>query len=121
MNAPGDGSHLARCREPDGPCRQHTAADGDPEGQGIASGGVVQCAGHPRPGRPARDSCQHQRAKDGPIVRALEDLGRDGPDDWAEPIAEAARLDGTISGTLMYRFKKASLAKYLTGTVTICN
>jgi hypothetical protein len=60
-------------------------------------------------------------AKNGPIVRALEDLGRDGPDDWAEPIAEAARLDGTISGTLMYRSQKASLAKYLTGTVTICD
>ena len=60
-------------------------------------------------------------AKNGPTVRALEDLGRDGPDDWAEPIAEAARLDGTISGTLMYRSQKASLVKYLTGTVTICD
>ena len=60
-------------------------------------------------------------AKKGPIVRALEDLGRDGPDDRGEPIAEAARLDGTISGTLTYRSQKASLAKYLTGTVTICD
>jgi hypothetical protein len=55
------------------------------------------------------------------VVRGLEELGRDGPDDWAEPIAEAARLDGTISGTLMYRSQKASLVKYLTGTVTICD
>jgi hypothetical protein len=54
-------------------------------------------------------------------VRALEDLGWDGPDDRGEPIAEAASLDGTISGTLMYRSQKASLAKYLTGTVTIWN
>jgi hypothetical protein len=60
-------------------------------------------------------------AKNGPIVRALEDLDRDGPDDRAEPIAEAARLDGTISGTLMYRSQKASLANYLIGTVTICD
>jgi hypothetical protein len=60
-------------------------------------------------------------AKKGPRVRALEDLGRDDPGDRGEPIAEAARLDGTISGTLMYRSQKASLAKYLTGTATICD
>jgi hypothetical protein len=121
MDAPGDGSHLARCREPGGPCRQRTAPDGDPEGQGIASGGAVQRAGHPRPSGPTCDSCQHPRAKNGPIVRDLEDLGRDGPDDRGEPIAEAAMLDGTLSGTLMYRSQIASLAKYLTGTVTICD
>jgi hypothetical protein len=61
------------------------------------------------------------RAKNGPIVQGRQDLGQDGPDDRGEPIAEAARLDGTISGTLMYRSQKASLVKYLTGTVTICD
>jgi hypothetical protein len=36
-----DGPHPARRREPDGSCRQSTAPDGDPEGQGITAGGIV--------------------------------------------------------------------------------
>src|SRR5712691_13292351 len=88
MDTAGDGPHLTRPREPDGPCRQRTAPDGDAEGQRIAPGGIVQHASYPRPGGPTHDGRQHQRAKDGPVVRAMEDLGRDGADNRGEPIAE---------------------------------
>ncbi len=52
--------------EPDGQGREGAAADGDPEGQRVAAGRVVERARRPGPGRPARDGRQHQRAEDGP-------------------------------------------------------
>src|SRR5882724_6971666 len=63
MDTAGDGPHLTRPREPDGPCRQCTAPDGDAEGQRIAPSDIVQHASYPRPGGPTHDRCQHQRAK----------------------------------------------------------
>jgi len=80
-DAAGDGPHLARGCEPDGPGRDGAAADSDPEGQRVAAGGVVERARHPGPSGPARDGRQHQAAEDGAVVAALEDLGRYGADD----------------------------------------
>src|SRR5215471_17781092 len=85
MNAAGHGPYLAWPCQPDSHGRQRTAPDGDPEGQGIAPGGVVQRAGHPRPDGPTQDGRQHQRAEDGSVVRALENLSWDSTDNPGEP------------------------------------
>src|SRR5207302_3592579 len=81
IDAPGDGPHPAGGGEPDGQGRESAAADGDPEGQRVAAGGVVEQARHPGPRRPAPDRGQHQGAEDGAVVAARENLDRDGPDD----------------------------------------
>src|SRR5215510_428554 len=80
LDAASHGPHLAWSREPDGPCRQRTAPDGHPEGQGVAPRGIVERTRHPGTRGPTTDRGQHQRAEDAAVVHSLEDLGRDRAD-----------------------------------------
>src|SRR6185503_12286929 len=69
--APGDGSDLTRAGEIDGEGREQAERDGDPPGDGVSAGDVVQRAGDPGAGGAADDGREHQHAEDAAVVAAL--------------------------------------------------
>src|SRR5262249_21767085 len=76
--ATGDRAHLARCGPPDGECGDEADHEGEPEARTVAAGRVVKRAHNPGAGGAAEDRGEHERAEDGAIVLALENLGGNG-------------------------------------------